>query len=189
MLKSLKKTSLGVKKRFKLVLSIIGRIILEKMDFEENPPNGEEVKGLTLTFWPFLEKVTKMVKKSKRFGHFWTDFDMLKKSQKRHFSTCQKWSKNCQIKVSSFTFWPVLWLFSKSIFSRCICSMKLRTRWKRVWRVKEPFWDQIAKKLGLTPFTFCSFLERFSKSIFSRIIHPMNLRTSSKRFLRPKEAF
>ena len=56
MLKSLKKTSLGVKKRFKLVLSIIGRIILEKMDFEENPPNGEEVKGLTLTFWPFLDR-------------------------------------------------------------------------------------------------------------------------------------
>ena len=36
-LKSLKKASLGLEKRFKLVLSFIGRKILEKIDFEKVP--------------------------------------------------------------------------------------------------------------------------------------------------------
>ena len=34
-------------KLFKLVLSFIGRIIIEKIDFEKSPKNGQKVKGLT----------------------------------------------------------------------------------------------------------------------------------------------
>ena len=38
--KRLKKVSLGLKKRFKLVLSFIGRKILEKIDFEKRDDFG-----------------------------------------------------------------------------------------------------------------------------------------------------
>ena len=42
MLKKVSKKSL-----FKLVLSFIGRIIIEKIDFGKSPKNGQKVKGLT----------------------------------------------------------------------------------------------------------------------------------------------
>ena len=57
-LKRLKKGSLGLEKRFYLGLSFIGRIFLEKMDFEKSLKNGQispKSKEVNLNFLTILD--------------------------------------------------------------------------------------------------------------------------------------
>ena len=64
------KGSLGLKKRFYLRFSFIGRIFLEKMDFEKSPKNGQisaKSKEVTLNFLTILD-------------HFWDFLKRLKKA-------------------------------------------------------------------------------------------------------------
>ena len=68
--KTLQKVSLGLKKRILLGLNFIGRIFLEKMDFEKSPKNGQisrKSKGVNLNF-------------STIFDHFWDFFKTLQKA-------------------------------------------------------------------------------------------------------------
>ena len=51
--KRLKKASLALKKRFYLGLSFIGRIFLEKMDFEKSPKNGQISLKIKVKLNPF----------------------------------------------------------------------------------------------------------------------------------------
>ena len=56
--KRLKKASLGLKKRFYLGLSFIGRIFLEKMDYEKSSKNGQispKIKGVNVNFLTILD--------------------------------------------------------------------------------------------------------------------------------------
>ena len=68
-IKWLKKPSLGLKKRFYLDFSFVGRPFLEKMDFQKSPKMAkfrQKVKRLTLTFcrfWTISEIFLKCSKK------------------------------------------------------------------------------------------------------------------------------
>ena len=64
-LKWLKKASLGLKKCFYLGLSFIGRLFLEKMDFEKSPKNGQispKCKEVNLNFLTILDNFWDILK-------------------------------------------------------------------------------------------------------------------------------
>ena len=55
-------------------LSVIGRKILEKIDFEKSRKNGQKVKGLTLSFWRFWTNSDCQKVKVNPFTLFWGAF-------------------------------------------------------------------------------------------------------------------
>ena len=57
-----KKASLGLKKRFYLGFIFIGRIFLEKMDFEKSPKNGQ--------IWPKSKEVKEVKEVLTILDHF-----------------------------------------------------------------------------------------------------------------------
>ena len=68
--KTLPKASLGLIKRIYFGLSFIGRIFVEKMDFEKSPKNGQispKSKRVNLNFLTI-------------FDHFWDFFKTLQKA-------------------------------------------------------------------------------------------------------------
>ena len=128
-LKRLKKASLGLKKRFYLGLSFIGRIFLEKMDFENSPKNGQiwpkskEVNLNFLTilddFWDFFKKLKKASLGLKKRFYLGLSFIGSIFLEKMDFENSPKngqiWPKSKEVNLNFLTILDDFWDFLKRL--------------------------------------------------------------------------
>ena len=115
-LKRFQKGCLGLEKRFYLGLSFIGRVFLEKIDFEKSPKNGQispKSKGVNLNFLTILDHFWDFLKRLKKGSlslekRFYVDLSFIERVfvEKIDFEKVPKMAKFRQkVKGLTLTFW------------------------------------------------------------------------------------